>query len=97
MTIDDILERDQQLCGVVFGKLARFTMHLDLNIDKERVLLIKLMGAKLDNCLVVATGIEHEHVSASDLDEALGDARPYLGIPAKMLFDGLDRALNVIL
>lgn len=63
----------------------------------DAYLLIEHTGSKMDDRLVVAAGVEHKHMSASDLDETLGYARPYLGIPTKVPLNGPDRALNVIL
>jgi hypothetical protein len=40
----------------------------------DTYLLIKHMGAKMDDRFVVTAGVEHEHMSASDFDETLGNA-----------------------
>lgn len=59
--------------------------------------MVELVGAEVNNGLVVTAGVEHKDMATADVDEALGDARPDLGVLAEMLFDRLDRGLNIIL
>lgn len=67
------------------------------NEQKDTYVLIELVGAEVDNGLVVTAGVKHKDMATADVDEALGDARPDFGVLAEMLFDRLDRGLDVIL
>lgn len=51
----------------------------------------------MDNGLVVTASVEHKDMATADVNVTLGDARPDLGVLAKMLFNRLDRGLDVIL
>ena len=86
-------KREQEHVRII---MKRGWEHLKQRLT-DRYLLIKLVSTKSNDGLVVAAGVKHEDMSALDLDEALGDARPYSGIPAQMLFNGPDGTFNVIL
>lgn len=61
-------------------------------------ILVKFVRAKVHNRFVVAARVEHEDMSAPDVDHRLGNARrPHLGILLQMLLNRLDRALDVVL
>lgn len=72
-------------------------MHLYLNVDKEWVLLIKLIRTQMDDRLVITTGIQHKDVTTSNMNKRLRDPIPNPGIGLEMTLDRLDRGLNIIL
>lgn len=59
--------------------------------------MVEFVGTEMDNGLVVTAGIEHEDMSAPDMDKGLRDTGPNTWVGLEMSLNRQDRALDAVL